>query len=436
MLVTGAPRDVAPVTHAAPPVPATRPGPHDAASPAARILTVLIGFADALAAPETAWSLRDSGAQVIAFARRGSRPALRHARDVRLLEITPPETDAEAAIAELATALELGFAQALMPLDDASVWLCDAVAARAGDVLLAGPTGARARLALDKRRQLSAARSAGFAVPATVEVETAEQLAALGDLPLVLKPALAARCDAGRLRRGQGWVCGTRAELAAANLAWDGAEPLLAQPLIAGVGEGLFGIAGPDGISALSAHRRVRMMNPQGSGSSACRSMAVDPALAAAAQRMLGAVGWRGLFMLEFLRDQAGRAWFMELNGRTWGSMALARRQGLEYPAWALSDLTGDRFTFAAPPMPGRSLAAHADDVLCRHLGRELVHLMMVLRGPRSVALTHWPSRRRALAEVLRVSHDDAWYNWRADDRRVFVADTLQTALAPLRRRR
>ena len=34
---------------------------------------------------------------------------------------------------------------------------------------------------------------------------------------------------------------------------------------------------------------------------------------------------------------RVGPAWFVELNGRPWGSMALARRQGLEYPAWQVT---------------------------------------------------------------------------------------------------
>ena len=50
--------------------------------------------------------------------------------------------------------------------------------------------------------------------------------------------------------------------------------------------------------------------------------------------------------MIELLRDRDGVAWFMELNGRTWGSLALARRLGLEYPAWAALDALG----IAAPP--------------------------------------------------------------------------------------
>jgi len=246
----------------------------------------------------------------------------------------------------------------------------------------------------------------------------------VSELPTVLKPALAIVDRGDVLERPTGRVCANSSELARAAQAWTG-EPLLAQPLISGTGEGLFGIAGPTGLHALSAHRRIRMMNPQGSGSSACASAHVDPALARAAEKMLVGAGWRGLFMLEFLRDNAGTPWFMELNGRSWGSMALARRAGLEYPAWAVQQLRDNTFE---PP------AVRYSDQTCRHLARELIYLLMVMRGPRSVALKDWPSRSKALRDVLRFNKNDGWYNWRSGDRAVFFDETVTTLLAQVRR--
>lgn len=404
------------VTIGAPRVPA---GPPVAAN------TVLIGFANALAAPETAWSLLESGSEVVAFARRGTRCALRGSRDVRIVEITPPEEDARAAVADLLAASRSLAIRAVMPLDDMALWLCDAAFQEGLPLPVVGPTGATAALALDKGLQIAAAADAGFSVPPTRYIDSLDDLRALPELPAVLKPSRAVANQQGRLRRGAGYLCGNAAELDAAARAWRGSERLLAQPLIRGVGEGLFGLAGPDGLLALSAHRRVRMANPQGSGSSACVSTAVDPALAAAADRMLTDAGWQGMFMLEFLRDSDGTAWFMELNGRPWGSMALARNLGLEYPAWALRRLAEPDFQPTHVPREGQ---------LCRHLGRELVHLLMVLRGPKSVALTEWPSRRQTLREVLRLRQSDRWYNWRRGDLRLFVTDTVSTLLAQMPR--
>ncbi len=381
-------------------------------------MTVLIGFADALAAPETAWSLLEAGVRVVAFSHRGTRPSLRRSRGVEIVEITSPADDADGALADLCALLESGAYDAVMPLNDGAVWLCEAAAGRVPQVPVLGPTAGPAELALDKRLQLAAAERAGLRVPPTRHVDTIQDLHALSEFPLLLKPALPVRFEEGRLTRGSTYACGNPDELATVAGRWAGKEPLLAQPLIGGVGEGLFGMAGPHGLIALSAHRRVRMMNPQGSGSSACVSTAVDPELAAGAERMLTEAGWRGMFMLEFLRGSDGTPWFMELNGRTWGSMALARRLGLEYPAWAVRQLSEPDFSPAAQPAAGQ---------VCRHLGREVVHLLTVMRGPKSVAVKGWPSRRRTVRDVLSFRRSEGWYNCRRGDMALFLDDTVST---------
>lgn len=385
---------------------------------------ILIGFADALSAPECAWSLLDAGYNVAAYASAGSRPPLRRSKQIEVTEIPSPRVDLSGACSALARILDSGRFSAVMPLDDDSVWLCSAVARRGAQTPILGPIGERAELALDKRLQFEAAARAGLIVPATMRVESRDEILSLTEFPIVLKPALALVERRNALARPTGRVCANRSELVRVAQGWGG-EPLVAQPLVLGVGEGLFGIAGPAGIRAVSAHRRIRMMNPQGSGSSACRSTPVDADLAAAAERMLRDVDWHGLFMLEFLRDPAGRAWFMELNGRPWGSMALARRSGLEYPAWAARRLAEPEFEPSAPPFT---------EHVCRHLGRELVHLMMVMRGPRSEALTAWPSRVGAVRDVLRFRQADDWYNWRPGDRTVFLEDTVQTVARQIAR--
>jgi hypothetical protein len=387
--------------------------------PAPALGVVLIGFADALAAPESAWSLLDAGADVVAFARRGTRPALRHAHGVRIVEISAPELDATAAIGDLSELIGSGAHDVVMPLDDASLWLCGRAIRPGAGVRLAGAEGPCAELALDKRRQLAAARAAGFAVPPTWELGRLADLERLTDLPVVVKPALPVAESHGRLARGANRTCGSRAELDLVAGRISAGEPLLAQPLLHGTGEGLFGLASGGRLLALSAHRRIRTMNPAGSGSSACASVAVDPALAEAAERMLRAAGWRGMFMLEFLRDDDGTPWFMELNGRPWGSMALARRAGFEYPAWSVRQMLEPGFEPAAP--------AESPALVCRHLGRELVHLAMVMRGPRSAAQTGWPSRAGTVRELLRRHPGQCWYNARAGERRLFLEDTLQT---------
>lgn len=385
---------------------------------------VLIGFAESLAAPETAWSLADGGFDVVAFSRRGAHPSVRWSPHVRVVEITPPENDADGALDDLARTSAAESADLVMPLDDASVWLIARVAS-AIDAAVVGPVGEAAEFALDKRSQLIAATTAGFRTPPTEFHETRDSLVGIEEFPVVLKPAMAIRYRENVLTRGQIRICADRGELTAALNVID--QPFLSQPLLAGIGHGLFGLAQTDGLHALSAHERVRMMNPQGSGSSACRSAEVDDALIRPAERLLSYVGWRGMFMIELLHDKSG-TWFMEINGRPWGSMALARRLGLEYPAWAAQRVLGEDFVIPEVEISRRE----SQTLLCRHLGRELIHLLFVLRGPRSKALRDWPSRGGTIRDLLSFNKTQSWYNHRRGETRLFLYDTWRTIVEEL----
>ena len=120
------------------------------------------------------------------------------------------------------------------------------------------------------------------------------------------------------------------------------------------------------------------------------------------------------------LRDDAGNDWFVEINGRPWGSMALCRRQGYEYPAWHV-DLTLN------PKSDAGASASSGPIVLCRHLGREFMHVLFVMLGAKSNALSKWPSFWRTIKDVLRFRKKDGYYNLRKDDLKVFLADFYYT---------
>ena len=387
---------------------------------------VLMGFAEAMAAIETAWSLQRAGFEVAAFQRPGTRSALRHVPGIELHSVPAPELDAAGTVAATRTLIERLNPRILLPLDDPSVWVCGRLADASVHVDVAGPTGFAAECALDKSVQLDVARRAGLPAPATRALDDVRHSGPL-DSPVMIKPARALFEVDGKLTRPTGVVSANAGEFERA-MAEPWPEATLVQPLIGGVGEGVFGHVSKRGVIAWSSHRRVRMVNPQGSASSACRSQPVDPELIEPSERFLAEIGWRGLFMLEFLRDADGVPWFMELNGRPWGSMALARRRGLEYPAWTV-EATLDPDFEPTPPPPG-------PDILCRNLGLELVHVMFVLRGPRSAAQTHWPGKVRTLRDVLHFRRTDRWYNWCRSQPLVLAADTFRTVYSQLLRLR
>jgi hypothetical protein len=391
-------------------------------------IAVLVGFAEAIAAPEVVWSLVDGGYNVIAFGRKGRPSALRHSRYVTVHEVCPPEVDAQAAQADFRSLIESmdakgdGSQRVLFPLDDTALWLCS-TAALPRQWILAGPRGASAQFALDKYLQAQKAAVAGLAVPAPTLARTARDVLNQWDAasgPLILKSAECAPIYRNSVCKCRTWVCANRPEVERAVAQWAERVPLLVQPFIVGTGEGVFGLAAPDGIRAWSAHKRVRMMNPQGSGSSACVSQPVPQDLRPKIVKFLQMGAWRGLFMIELLRDRSGKSWFIELNGRPWGSMALSRRQGLEYPAWHVSLAIDDR-------SQAGTVAPSQDGIVCRNAGREIMHLLFVLRGPKSKALNNWPSFWKTIREVVRVRPEDKFCNWRREDPKVFIADSYRT---------
>ena len=387
---------------------------------------VMIGSAGAISAPEVAWSLVDAGYEVYVFAPPASRPALRRASGVTLVPVEDPRRNANRAVDDLLAAVARTGCEVFLPLDDASLWLCGPLAAAAPGLRL--PIDARQlALSVDKFEQIEAARRAGLRVPPTTLARSESEALATLHFPCFVKGAMAIAREGDRLVRDSCAAVANLDELRWFASRWNFARPMLVQPALAGTGMGMFGLATQDGVRAWSAHRRVRMMNPSGSGSSACEAVVPDPKLAERIERMLADYHWRGMFMVELLRDAEGNDWFMELNGRSWGSMALARRAGFEYPAWTVRLLLDESF---------RPAEVATAPLRCRNLGREIIHLLTVLRGPKSSAATRWPSRWRTLVDLLRFEARDRWYNWRRGESGVFWQDAWDTVWSALQRKK
>lgn len=387
---------------------------------------ILVGFAEALSAPEVVFSLSRAGFRLRLFTRRGTPSRLARRLGIELIEITAPEEDIDAARADLLAAC--GGADGLFALDDVSLRLATDIAGQTGPLVHIHATGERAEAGLNKGTQLMAARAAGLDVPDGPILRSPDDLPANHPVPAIAKPMDAIEIRDGRIVKGDVHYLMTSDDVARFRALPRLDGPLIVQPLIAGIGEGVFGHATADGVVEWSGHRRLRMMNPHGSGSSACEVLPPDETMRARAETMMTALGWRGPFMIELLRDANGTAWFMELNGRVWGSMALARRNGFDYPAWAAEAAFDPDFV----PMRGPERRQTV-----RHLGREILHLLFTLRGPKTdFHRDGWPSFPRSLLAVLRPGRPSGFYNHDPRYPGFFIADALDTVKAALRKRK
>lgn len=265
----------------------------------------------------------------------------------------------------------------------------------------------------DKERVLSVARSVGIRVPRQTVIPSrgaGEKV----DLPVVLKPTRSVHtgADGARARTSVTWA-ETPAGYAAALAAYpDAAFPVLAQELITGPGIGVFLLLHEGRVVARFSHRRLFEKPPRGGVSVLSQAEPMDEALYHSSVRLLEALDWSGVAMVEYKRDDAtGEHVLMEINGRFWGSLQLAIDAGVDFPR-LLVDLA-----LGKPVTPVLHYAAaktrwewgHVDHLLAR-----------CRRGParsRLQAVGQWlatmgPGTRN---EVLRMS-----------DPRPFLRETIQ----------
>jgi hypothetical protein len=375
----------------------------------------LVGFAEAVAAPEVCFSLKSTNTQIISFYRQRGGGKFARLKFVEYFPVAAPEMDFERAVDDLETLVNHVSPESITPCDDAALLVLSRLKSAKARSLL--PRVAACDFAMDKHAQITCASDSGFSVPRTKLVTSEADVADFDARPAILKPRAAIDLMDGRLEKGpsfvlRGGVLPPKARNALTRRTY------LMQEYKSGVGEGFFGIAHDGDIYASFGHRRLRMMNPSGSGASACVSRTPDACELQAAKTLVRKINWQGPFMIESLRENSGRRWFMEFNGRFWGSLALARRCGLDMPRLAF-DLRNRR------PIPAtRAITAG----FARHLGRDLINLLFVLRGPADgVRSDHWPTRLSAVKGFLAPHRLRSFYNYDPAQPLFFVKDAIFT---------
>lgn len=267
--------------------------------------------------------------------------------------------------------------------------------ARFEHVRVAMPSQKSLELALDKEQTVALARQVNVPVPEGVTVSSLDELPGLLpslQYPVVLKPARSLGTDKSGSSQLKVSYAFDSAEVRAGCEHGLRFGPVLLQEYFRGEGVGIELIAKAGKILYSFQHLRLHEVPLTGGGSSLRKSQVVEPVLLEAAERLVAALEWDGVAMVEFKWNAGTRKFtLMEINGRFWGSLPLADAAGADFPSMLLDlELEGTL----------QSMQPYRPDVYCRKLSSDLYWYEAVMRGGEDPRIVELPSRREIIREL------------------------------------
>ena len=370
-------------------------------------MRVLITDSDNRSALAATRSLGRAGYEIITAGERASSLAAVSRYCGRFVTCPSPIKDPDGFLATVMRTVEEHQVQLVLPMTEVTTLLLTQARARlpSGCILPFADEEA-IRRASDKAAMLALAEKLAVPVPASIEISRPSEIElALPALhfPIVIKPGRS------RVRTADGWLSTTVSYAAdvselkhrLAKLSPE-AYPILLQQRIVGPGVGFFACYAHGKPVAFFAHQRLREKPPSGGVSVLRESRAIEPDALQYGTRLLEALHWHGVAMVEFKRDAStGKLYLMEINARFWGSLQLAIDAGVDFPQILARIAAGETPT----------VAPHKVGVRSRWLLGDLDVLIMVLTRRRETLNLppDFPSRARLLWDFL--------HFWRKDQR-------------------
>lgn len=283
--------------------------------------------------------------------------------------------------------------------DEALLPLSQARSRIPSDCRLAIPDADTLELTTNKMKTVELAGRLNVPFPRTAIVSTADEAcghAASFQWPIVLKPLVS------RLYR-DGQPIRTLTVSYADNIdslrrqmeLLEGLTDVLLQEYVRGVGYGVELLTHEGTPLAVFQHKRLREVPITGGASSLRESVPLDPTLYEYSRRLLAALRWTGLAMVEFKMGADGPK-LMEINGRVWGSLPLAVQSGINFPV-GLAEL----YLHGPPVGPTEPQSKYRLGVRGRNLELDIMWIIAVLIGKRRFKFLPMPGRIEAVAALL-----------------------------------
>ncbi|MGZ7076643.1 MAG: arsenate reductase/protein-tyrosine-phosphatase family protein [Candidatus Angelobacter sp.] len=262
-------------------------------------------------------------------------------------------------------------------------------------------------IALDKEKTWQLARELSIPAPAGVLLSSLSEVGQVQEFPVVLKPTHSKVMIDGELRTLAVAVVRNEAERQEQLMRWLPLTPVQQQQYVAGRGVGVEFLFNRGRKVWHFAHERVHEYPLTGGASSYRRSIDPPATLLQDAEKLLTALQWHGVAMVEFKMDAKGQYWLMEINPRLWGSLALSIDAGVDFPLGLLQIAKGEE---------PASQPKYKVPYYTRDLRTDVDWLKSNLRADPQDPLLHTRSRSFSFLELFRpLSGRESWdhFDWR-----------------------
>lgn len=264
-----------------------------------------------------------------------------HSRAIRdFVRLPRPDASSDEFLSALSAYIKTKDVEMLVPVTDMAL---SAVSEHFDKLSLllhvACPSPAIVNRVLNKEATLSAAAQCGIRIPREYVIKKPDGFASVPQMvfPVIAKPRQKSVGESFKIRYFH-----NQSQLTEAikNGVLDDA---IVQEYCDGEGVGVEMLIHKGTCVAAFQHRRLAEFPHTGGVAVKAVAEAVDPQLRDMALRLLLALQWEGVAMVEFRHDrQTGRAALMEVNGRYWGTVSLPIQAGIDFPVYQWQLIHGE----------------------------------------------------------------------------------------------
>jgi len=266
-------------------------------------------------------------------------------------------------------------------------------------------------LVLNKDKTLSLARNCDVPTPFSFHISTPEELNEITpklEYPIVIKPINSIPTANNRQQLSVTYAH-NKDEVIKLGTSLLSHCPILIQQYAKGIGTGIEILANHGDIVYAFQHERVHELPLTGGGSCLRKSIKVNQTLLEASQRLISALNWHGVAMVEFKwQPELGRYWLMEINGRFWGSLPLAYAAGADFPFMLYNMLVNKK-------LPDSRY--YQENIYCRKLTADISWYEQIMRRGGDKRLVKYPSKKQLLSDLILILHPTRHFfdiqNWR-----------------------